>query len=148
MESAPPLFREVAEETGLRFTHDNGARGQFALPEIMGSGAALFDYDSDGDLDAFLVQSGPLDGTSRPHTGSRLFRNDLRVENGRTLPRFSDVTEAAGVGLKTFGMGAAVGDIDSDGDFDLYVTGFDSNTLYRNNGDGTFADVTRDGRPG
>ena len=86
---APPLFREVAEETGLRFVHDNGARGQFALPEIMGSGAALFDYDNDGDLDAFLVQSGPLDGTSRPHTGSRLFRNDLRVENGRAVLRVS-----------------------------------------------------------
>jgi enediyne biosynthesis protein E4 len=144
VQPTPPLFREVAEETGLRFVHDNGATGQFALPEIMGSGAALFDYDNDGDLDAFLVQSGPLDGTSRPHTGSRLFRNDLRVENGRNVPRFSDVTEAAGVGLKTFGMGAAVGDIDSDGDLDLYVTGFGSNTLYRNNGDGTFADVTRE----
>jgi enediyne biosynthesis protein E4 len=138
----PPLFREVAEETALRFTHDNGAAGQFALPEIMGSGAALFDYDSDGDLDAFLVQSAPLDGTSRPHTGSRLFRNDLRVENGRAVPRFSDVTEAAGVGVKTFGMGAAVGDIDGDADLDLYVSGFGANTLLRNNGNGTFMDVT------
>ena len=143
-EPAPPLFREVAEETGLRFVHDNGAGGQFALPEIMGSGAALFDYDNDGDLDAFLVQSGPLDGTSRPHAGSRLFRNDLRVENGRAVLQFSDVTETAGVGVKTFGMGTAVGDIDSDGDLDLYVSGFGANTLFRNNGDGTFRDVTRD----
>ena len=143
-EPAPPLFREVAEETGLRFVHDNGAGGQFALPEIMGSGAALFDYDNDGDLDAFLVQSGPLDGTSRPHAGSRLFRNDLRVENGRSVLQFLDVTETARVGVKTFGMGAAVGDIDSDEDLDLYVSGFGANTLLRNNGDGTFRDVTRD----
>ena len=140
---AAPLFREVAEETGLRFVHDNGATGQFALPEIMGSGVALFDYDNDGDLDVFLVQSGAVDG-SRPHTGSRLFRNDLRVDNGRPAIRFTDVTDAAGVGLKTFGMGAAVGDVDGDGDLDLYVTGFESNTLFRNNGDGTFADITRD----
>jgi enediyne biosynthesis protein E4 len=131
----------VAEETGLRFVHDNGATGQFALPEIMGPGAALFDYDGDGDLDVFLVQAAPLDA-SRPHTGSRLFRSDLHVENGHPVLAFTDVTEAAGLALEIFGMGAAVGDIDGDGDLDLYVTGFGANVLLRNDGDGTFTDIT------
>src|SRR5215204_6573745 len=122
------IFKDVAERAGLNFQHYNGMTGKFYLPEIMGSGAALFDYDNDGDLDVFLVQAGSIDG-SRPHTGCRLFRNDLRKENGRTILHFTDVTDAAGVGLKTVGMGAAVADVDGDGDLDLYVTGFGSNTL-------------------
>lgn len=141
-EPVRPLFRDLASEVGLSFRHDNGADGQFYLPEIMGSGAALFDYDGDGDLDAFLVQSGPLDAGVRPHSGSRLFRNDLRSDGSGPRLRFTDVTESAGVGLKTFGMGAAVGDIDGDSDLDLYVTAFGSNTLFRNNGNGTFTDIT------
>jgi hypothetical protein len=109
----------------------------------MGSGAALFEYDGDGDLEVFLVQAAPLDG-SRPNTGCRLFRNDLHVENGHPVLGFTDVTNAAGVALAIFGMGAAVGDIDGDGDRDLYVTGFEANALLRNNGNGTFTDVTRE----
>jgi hypothetical protein len=125
-----PLFVESAREAGLHFTHVNGATGQYHMPEVMGSGVALFDYDSDGDLDVFLVQGAAAT--------SRLFRNDLRA--GRV--RFTDVTEKAGVGLRTNGMGAAAGDYDNDGDLDLFVTSFGPETLFRNNGDGTFADVT------
>ena len=138
------LFREAASEAGLLFVHDNGGRGQWYLPEIMGSGAALFDYDNDGDLDVYLVQGRPLDGSPRSANaaaGSRLFRNEGKSEGAGPL-RFTDVTDKAGVGLNAIGMGAAVADYDNDGDLDLLVTTFGRNTLFRNNGDGTFADVT------
>ena len=142
--SAAPdaLFVERAIETGLAFTHANGAAGHFYLPEVMGAGVALFDYDNDGDLDVFLVQGGGLDG-SGPAT-SRLFRNDLTIgADGRRTLHFTDVTDRAGVGLRAYGMGAAVGDYDNDGNLDLFVTAFGPATLYHNNGDGTFTDVTR-----
>jgi enediyne biosynthesis protein E4 len=140
------LFVESAAEYGLAFTHVSGASGQYYMAEQMGSGVALFDYDNDGDLDVFLVQSGTLDaaGQSTAPT-SRLFRNDLSVSaSGRRTLRFTDVTDRARVGLRTYGMGVATGDYDNDGDFDLFVTSFGPETLLRNNGDGTFTDVTRE----
>ena len=150
-----PLFSEEASNVGLTFTHVTGETGQFYMPSQMGAGAALFDYDNDGDLDVFLVQGGALGpGTSiGPSQTSRLFRNDLSATvqktsggdaglAGGTL-RFTDVTDRAGVGLRAYGMGAAVGDYDDDGDLDLLVTSFGPETLYRNNGDGTFTDVTK-----
>ncbi len=130
----PPLFQDAPSP--IAFTHVNGAKGQYYMHEIMGPGAALFDYDGDGDLDVFLLQG---EGTSR------LFRNDLAAGAGRagTL-RFTDVTDRSGIALRSYGMGAAVGDYDNDGDLDLFVTAFGPDTLYRNNGDGTFTDVTRE----
>jgi enediyne biosynthesis protein E4 len=146
---ASELFVESAAATGLAFTHVNGATGQYYLPEQMGAGVALFDYDNDGDLDVFLVQDGPLGAEPSSETGeapiSRLFRNDLtRVPGGTPRLRFTDVTTRAGVGLRAYGMGAAVGDYDNDGDIDLFVTSFGPDTLYRNNGDGTFTDATKE----
>lgn len=146
------LFREAAAETNLNFHHFTGATGQFYLPEIMGAGGALFDYDNDGDLDIFLVQGAFLEENKRlsdaafpppPNwqPGHRLFRNEL-------VPlkklRFTDVTAQAGVGGTSYGMGTAVGDYDNDGDQDLYVTNFGANILYRNNGNGTFTEATRE----
>ncbi len=146
---ASELFTESAAATGLAFTHVNGATGKYYLPEQMGAGVALFDYDNDGDLDVFLVQDGPLGDEALSVTGkapiSRLFRNDLtRGTGGTPRLRFTDVTTRAGVGLRAYGMGAAVGDYDNDGDIDLFVTSFGPDTLYRNNGDGTFTDATKE----
>jgi hypothetical protein len=147
--AATPIFQEVAAQVGLQFRHFTGATGEFYMPEIMGSGVALFDFDGDGDLDVYLPQGTLLDpngdalfppppGQPRGH---RLFRNDLKP--GGKL-HFVDVTSQAGIERDVYGMGAAVGDYDNDGDLDLYVTNFGSNILYRNNGNGTFADVTRE----
>src|SRR5438034_5697978 len=145
-----PVFRDVAAQTGLKFHHFTGTIGQYYMPEIMGAGVALFDYDNDGDLDVYLVQGTMLDPTQDPRRarfppppgwkpGNRLFRN-LLSETGKL--GFVDVTEKAGVGHVGYGMGVAVGDYDNDGFQDLYVTNFGHNVLYHNNGDGTFTDVT------
>ncbi len=149
-EESVELFREVAAETGLRFRHFTGATGKNYMPEIMGSGGALFDYDSDGDLDVYLVQGAMLEPGKMPlqsqfptsdgaALGNRLFRNEV-VPSGKLS--FTDVTDRTGTGLKAYGMGAAVGDYDNDGHPDLYVTNFGGNVLLHNNGDGTFSDMT------
>jgi hypothetical protein len=143
----PPIFRDVAAECGLTFHHYNFATGHHYMPEIMGPGVALFDYDNDGDLDIYLIQGTRLDPDGRLlhppppgwKPGNRLFKN-LLSETGEL--RFVDVTEKAGVGHVGYGMGVAVGDYDNDGFPDLYVTNFGHNVLYHNNGDGTFTEVT------
>ena len=136
-------FDEVAESVGLDFVHDNGRQGAYHLIEIMGSGVGLLDYDADGDLDVYLVQSGPLPQGQGPRPESardRLYRNDV-ASDGNGL-RFTDVTVASGLDARGYGMGVATGDYDGDGHVDLYVTNFGPNQLWRNQGDGTFKDVT------
>src|SRR6185503_15045452 len=156
--SSLPIFKEVAEQVGLKFQHYNGMTGKLYLPEIMGSGAALFDFDNDGDLDVFLVQGNVLEpGTQSARTQfpwrgpglprSRLFRNDLVVgkDGSRTLKfslKFTDVTEKSGIVADGYGMGVAVGDINNDGWPDLYLTNLGRNQMYLNKGDVTFSDVT------
>jgi hypothetical protein len=139
-----PAFTDVAESSGLHFVHYPGLSGKFYMPEIMGSGVALLDFDNDGDLDVYLLQGMPLDAATRPprggrRLGNRLFRNEL-TPSGRLS--FTDVTEAAGAGKVMYAMGVATGDFNNDGFVDLYITGFGLNVLYRNNGNGTFTDVT------
>ncbi len=140
------LFSEVASQVGLDFKHFNGAGGNFFIPEIVGSGAALLDYDGDGDLDVYLVQGTMLEPGKSPSQswfapgpgwtpGHRLYRNEL-IPGGSL--KFREVTAEAGVGSVSYGMGVAVGDYDNDGDLDLYLTNYGPNLLYRNNGDATF----------
>ena len=135
------VFRDVSAEVGLDFEHLNGAEGEFYLPEIMGSGAALLDYDNDGDLDVYLVQGGSLEAPGG--AVNRLYRNELSPATGAALPRFEDVTDRARVGDGGYGMGVAVGDYNNDGFVDLFVTNFGRNALYRNERDGTFTEVSR-----
>ncbi|MEN8150959.1 MAG: CRTAC1 family protein [Planctomycetota bacterium] len=106
------------------------------LLESDGTGAALFDFDGDGDLDLYLVSAWKIEGRTVAVRGKNaLYRNDGGF-------RFTDVTEAAGVGDDRWGCGVAVGDFDNDGHLDLYVTNYGPNVLYKNRGDGTFEDVT------
>jgi hypothetical protein len=146
-------FTEVAAEVGLDFVHSTGATGEYFFPEIAASGCALFDYDHDGDLDAYFLQCFPLaelvaDPAKKrksddPAAASRLYRNDLAIDaDGSRKQWFVDVTHVAGVGNGGYGMGCAVGDYDNDGDIDLFVTNFGPDVLYQNNGDGTFTDVS------
>ena len=155
-ERAPqPIFDEVAAETGLKFQHYNGMTGKLFLPEIMGSGAALFDFDNDGDLDVFLVQGSVLEPSDKPgrtlfpwrdsaEPRGKLFRNDLTIarDGSRTL-KFTDVTEQSGIAASGYGMGVIVGDVNNDGWPDLYLCNLGPNQLYLNNGNGTFIDVTK-----
>jgi hypothetical protein len=135
------VFEEVAARVGLTFVYRNGADGHYYMPEVMGAGAALFDYDGDGDLDVYLLQGQSLDPATRrdPTRTHQLFRNELAETKSL---RFTEVTGGSGLGGTSYAMGVATGDYDNDGDPDLYVTAFGANALYRNNGDGTFSDVT------
>lgn len=144
-------FEDVTAEAGIAFRYVNGAEGRFWFPEIMGGGAAALDYDGDGRLDLYLVQGGAIGpgvGPADRTFGDRLYRNV--TPPGGPL-RFEDVTAAAGIDARGYGQGVAVGDVDRDGDPDLYVLNFGANQLWRNDGDGTFSDVTAEagvGDPG
>jgi len=132
----PIAFRDVAAEAGVSFRFEAGSRGRHDLPEIMGGGVALIDFDGDGRLDVYLCDGGPIGaGDGRADPPCRLYRN----EGGW---RFSDVTARANAPGPSYAMGAAVGDYDGDGRDDLLVTGWRDQRLYRNAGGGRFEDAT------
>ncbi|MDT7540235.1 MAG: enediyne biosynthesis protein [Acidobacteriota bacterium] len=130
-------FEEVSPKTsGITWTHNNAMSSERYLPETVGAGCVFFDYDNDGWMDIYLVNSGPSDF----YAPKQPLKNALYHNNHDGT--FTDVTDKAGVAGGTFGMGATAGDYDGDGRQDLYVTAYGRNTLYHNNGDGTFTDVT------
>ncbi|MFT5289796.1 MAG: hypothetical protein ACI8QS_000619 [Planctomycetota bacterium] len=118
-------FRDEARARGIDFTYDSGHRGSFLFPEIVGGGAALFDMDNDGDLDAYIVQAGPISRPAEEWETNRLYAND-----GDGM--FTDATEGSGADDRGYGMGVAAGDFDNDGFADLYVTNMGPNVLLRN----------------
>ena len=131
-----PWFVEEARARGLDFVHQSGHAGEFWMPEIMGGGAALFDLEDDGDLDAYMVQSGDLRLETRtPQLANALFENDGRG-------RFRDLTAGSGAEGRDFGMGVACGDADGDGDTDLLVTSVGRDSLLANQGAGHFLDTS------
>ena len=135
--TVPPAFEEIpSSRSGITWAHVAGFSQSMNEPETMGAGCAFIDYDNDGWMDIYLVNSGPCDF----YTPKQPLRNALYHNNRDGT--FTDVTEKAGVTGNAYGMGVAVGDYDADGFPDLYVTQYPRSILYHNNGDGTFTDVT------
>ncbi len=134
---AAPAFEEIPPSaSGIRWRHVAGLTSNMYMPESLGAGCAFFDYDNDGWMDIYLVNSGKCDFYDPPRT----LRNALYHNNRDGT--FTDVTERSGATGNAYGMGVAVGDYDGDGLPDLYVTQYPRNVLYHNNGNGTFTDVT------
>lgn len=136
-ELSPYPFQEIPpEKSGIRWIHSSGKSSEKFLPETTGAGCAFLDFDNDGWMDIYLVNSGKCDFFNPdPPLRNALYKNN---RDGT----FTDVTEKAGVAAGGFGQGVAVGDYDGDGFPDLYVTQYGRSILYHNNGDGTFTDVT------
>ena len=140
----PPLFEDVTTASGIRFKHQASRTSRKYLPESMGAGVAIFDYDNDGWMDLFFVNGAklqdPMPRGSSPDKSDP--RNWNRLYHNNRDGTFTDITEKAGLQGRLYGMGVATGDYDNDGNVDLLVTNLGGNILYHNNGDGSFTDVT------
>src|ERR1700722_5508593 len=124
-------FEDVTDKVGIDFIHDAGDLSKYQLPQIHGSGVALFDFDGDGHLDMYLLTHGGPDSKSI----NRLYRN---LGDGT----FKDVTQGSGLGIAGYSTGVAIGDVNNDGWPDVLVTQYGGVRLFLNNGNGTFTDVT------
>ncbi len=132
-------FTDVTKEAGIGFVHENGAYGKKLLPETMGSGCAFFDFDSDGDQDILFVNSTywPWREHEKADPTMALYEND-------GTGHFKNVTEGSGLGVSLYGQGVSVGDVDNDGDPDVFVTAVGKNRLFENRGDGRFREITEE----
>jgi hypothetical protein len=133
--SYPVQFTDVTAQAGIHFKHNSGAFGKKYLPETMGSGVCVLDYDNDGWQDILFVNSMDWPGHKSGKSFPALYHNN---KDGT----FTDVTQQAGLAIELYGMGCAVGDYDNDGYADIYITAVGSNHLFHNLGNGKFADVT------
>jgi hypothetical protein len=141
-------FKDVVSSSGIDFHHFNGMSGKVYFHEMMGAGVALFDYDNDGDIDVYFPQGNMIGDISiseaifeprhKEPLVDRLYRND---STGSAI-KFTDVTESSKINAGGYGMGVTTGDIDNDGDIDIYLSNYGDNQFWLNNGDGTFSDKT------
>ncbi len=134
--ACPIQLRDVSGQTGIAFRHTDGSSGRHYIVETVASGLATFDYDGDGLIDIYFPNGAPLPGTKVDEPPRHALYKNLGGW------KFRDVTEAAHVACTGYGLGATAGDFDNDGHPDLYVSNFGPKVLFRNRGDGTFADVT------
>lgn len=128
------LFQDITAELGLPCPENPPPDGAYHLPEVMAGGVGLFDYDGDGDLDLLHVRA-PLPGSEGVTISNRLYRQEGHE-------RFTDVTDEAGLTEPGYGQGMAIGDVDNDGDSDVYITNYGPDQFYLNDGDGTFTRAT------
>ncbi len=142
----PGMFSDITSSLGVNFEYKASHTAKHYLPETMGAGVALFDYDNDGRLDLFLINGAPLNDPTPKGTIPQKAGPDYwnRLYHQKADGTFEDVTEKAGLQGGGYGMGVAVGDYDNDGYEDLYVTALGANKLYHNNRNGTFTDVTEE----
>ncbi|MDA1275715.1 MAG: CRTAC1 family protein [Verrucomicrobia bacterium] len=131
--SIKPWLEDVTEKVGLDFVHDVGPVGTYFMPESLGSGAAIFDFDTDGRMDVFLLQNAGTNSAAK----HQLFHQ-------QSDGRFQNVSAGSGLELPGRGMGVAIGDIDNDGRPDVFITEYDRVRLFQNLGGGKFAEITRE----
>jgi enediyne biosynthesis protein E4 len=135
-QSSPFRFAEIAKEAGIDFVHFSGMNDEKHFPTANGSGVAVFDYDNDGLLDIYFATATLLPLGTAEKGPNRLYKNLGK-------DKFKDVTEASGLGYRGFCHGIIAGDIDNDGDQDVFLCNYGSNVLYLNNGNGTFKDISQ-----
>ncbi len=134
-ESSPFRFAEVSKEAGIDFVHFSGMTHEKQFPTANGSGVAIFDYDNDGLMDIYFASATLLPLGTAVNGPNRLYKNLGNL-------KFRDVTDASGLGFRGYCHGIIVGDIDNDGDQDVFLCNYGPNVLYLNNGNGTFKDIS------